>query len=172
MSDLKSFSVGHTAKGAIWWQAWPFDGEPRKGTADTIGGALVQIGVAVDAPAVAVAVAVAPDSNNLRERYESACHRENQAFQRIGELQAINGEQARTIADLMAENEALRAAVDACESAMASAEPAPQAADKAPSCPAAPRKPVKASKGPSAVQDGPMADADPVGAYLAEVRRG
>lgn len=167
MSDLKSFSVGHTAKGAIWWQAWPFDGEPRKGTAETIGGALAQVGVVANHPAVAT------DADNLRERYESACHRENQAFQRIGELQAINGEQARTIADLMAENDALRAAVAACESALpASDDPAPDAPAKGPASPAKARKVAKGPNAPAYPADGPEAAADPVGSYLAEVRRG
>jgi hypothetical protein len=43
---LKSFSVGHTAKGKIWWQAWEVDGgEAHKGTVDTIEAALAAIGV-------------------------------------------------------------------------------------------------------------------------------
>ena len=145
MKNLKSFSVGHTAKGAIWWQAWPFDGEPRKGTADTIGAALGQIGFVADSPA--------PDADNLRERYESACHRENQAFQRIGELQAINGEQARTIADLMAEVDQLRAIVARMEALLPDPDgsaPTPPAAEpqqrpaKGPSSPAKPRKAERA----------------------------
>lgn len=161
MSDLKSFSVGHTAKGVIWWQAWPFDGEPRKGTADTIGGALDLIGVGH-----------APSEDAARD-----------AMTLVGQIIDKDGEIARLtaeIADLQAANlrlgvkvSAMVGAIDRLEAALPDTyDPAHDAPAKGPSSPVATRKPVKASKGPSAVQDGPMADSDPVGAYLAEVRRG
>jgi len=44
---LKSFSIGHTAKGKVWWQRWMVDGTADKGSADTITAALGAVGVAV-----------------------------------------------------------------------------------------------------------------------------
>lgn len=160
MSNLKSFSVGHTAKGAIWWQAWPFDGDARKGTTDTIGGALVEIGI---------------DAGEWRSdaRIQAQTERANllgiDRDRLVAELAECQAENLR----LAVKVSALIGTIDRMESLLPdSTDPAPQAADKGPSSPVAPRKPVKASKGPSAVQDGPMADSDPVGAYLTVARHG
>lgn len=42
---LKSFSIGHTAKGKVWWQRWMVDGTADKGSTDTIAAALGAVGV-------------------------------------------------------------------------------------------------------------------------------
>ena len=46
---LKSFSIGHTAKGKVWWQRWMVDGSADKGSADTITAALGAVGVGLPA---------------------------------------------------------------------------------------------------------------------------
>lgn len=120
MGTLKSFSVGHTAKGAIWWQAWPFDGEARKGTAESIEGALAAIGVT--APAVASVAAV--DREQMRKA-----------------LEAKDAEIARLTA-IVARMESLLP-----DSADPSDNPAPQSTGKAPSRPAKPRETAKAPSG-------------------------
>jgi hypothetical protein len=163
MNDLKSFSVGHTAKGAIWWQAWPFDGEPRKGTAGSIVEALDAIGIA--APTTAEVAAVS------REYSDLCAERADDREQVSKALAAKDAEIARLtaeVADLQAANlrlgvkvSAMVGAIDRLEAALPDTyDPAPDAPAKGPASPAKPRK----------VANGPDGTAPEVAAYLRQVR--
>ncbi len=152
MKNLKSFSVGHTAKGAIWWQAWPFDGEPRKGTADTIGAALDLIGIA--APTTAEVAAVS------REYSDLCAERADDREQVRKALEAKDAEIARLTA-IVARMEALLP--DPADPAPTPPAAVPQQSPaKGHSSPAKPRKADKPAEGTS----------EEIAAYVAKARGG
>ena len=93
---LKSFSIGHTAKGKVWWQRWMVDGSADKGSTDTIAAALGVVGVAVPSTAdsslaelCAVKVTLASAQSAIADLNKNLAARES-------DLEAARAELART----------------------------------------------------------------------------